>query len=388
MKKKILSTLLAICLLVGCLPLAASAKEEPSGKCGKNVTWSLDENTEILTISGTGEMADYCVYPDVDGYSLTKNIRPLAKDNSETIYPPWYDKREKVKIVEIQEGVTYVGRQSFVDLTLLTHISFPDSIVRFGDALLLGSDKLASIAFLDQEVLSNFDSATLPDGSYISNLFLSFSIPSSVKKIFGIKGGYAEWYARFRNIPFVENSHLSPNYPSTIFTDIKSSDYFYESVNWAVENGITSGTSETRFSPNDSCTRAQAVTFLWRAAGNPEPASSETGFHDVKPGAYYEKAVQWAVENGITSGTSSERFSPNATCTRAQIVTFLYRAENSPDVSGSDSFSDVGADEYYTNAVKWAVQNDITTGTENGKFSPESSCARGQIVTFLYRYAS
>lgn len=171
------------------------------------------------------------------------------------------------------------------------------------------------------------------------------------------------------------------------FTDVKSSDYFCNAVQWAVKKGITSGTSTTTFSPNAPCTRGQAVTFLWRAAGKPEPANSGTSFGDVKSGAYYEKAVQWAVENGITSGTGNGKFSPEATCTRAQIVTFMYRAENSPAVSEGSSFSDVASTAYYKDAVQWAAENEITSGTGNGKFSPENKCVRGQIVTFLYRYS-
>ncbi len=154
-----------------------------------------------------------------------------------------------------------------------------------------------------------------------------------------------------------------------------------------MENGITAGTDKTHFSPNTSCTRAQAVTFLWRAAGEPEPQNTTTKFNDVKAGSYYEKAVQWAVENGVTAGTGEATFSPNATCTRAQIVTFLYRAENSPEITGNNSFSDVKTGAYYENAVKWAVENNITSGTGGNKFSPDSNCIRGQIVTFLYRYS-
>ncbi len=171
------------------------------------------------------------------------------------------------------------------------------------------------------------------------------------------------------------------------FADVPQSAYYYDAVNWAVDNGITTGTDKTHFSPNQSCTRAQAVTFLWRAAGEPEPAGTAASFKDVKAGSYYEKAVQWAVEQNITGGTGNGKFSPETACSRAQIVTFLWRKEGSPETSGS-AFSDVKAGEYYETAVKWAVANEITGGTGNGKFSPDARCARGQIVTFLYRYAN
>ena len=168
------------------------------------------------------------------------------------------------------------------------------------------------------------------------------------------------------------------------FRDVTQSDYYYDAVQWAVEKGITEGTSATTFSPDASCTRAQMVTFLWRAAGSPAPKSTVNPFTDVSASDYYYNAVLWAVENGITTGASADRFAPGATVSRAQTVTFLYRANGSPAASGA-SFSDVVADEYYANAVAWAVQNGITTGTGNGKFTPNAPCTRGQIVTFLYR---
>lgn len=168
------------------------------------------------------------------------------------------------------------------------------------------------------------------------------------------------------------------------FRDVNQSDYYYDAVQWAVEKGITEGTSATTFSPDASCTRAQMVTFLWRAAGSPAPKSTVNPFTDVSASDYYYNAVLWAVENGITTGVSADRFAPGATVSRAQTVTFLYRANGSPAASGA-SFGDVAVDEYYANAVAWAVQNGITTGTGNGKFTPNAPCTRGQIVTFLYR---
>lgn len=171
---------------------------------------------------------------------------------------------------------------------------------------------------------------------------------------------------------------------SVNFRDVTQSDYYYDAVQWAVEKGITEGTSATTFSPGASCTRAQMVTFLWRAAGSPAPKSTVNPFTDVSASDYYYNAVLWAVENGITTGVSADRFAPGATVSRAQTVTFLYRANGSPAANGA-SFSDVAADEYYANAVAWAVRSGITTGTGNGKFTPNAPCTRGQIVTFLYR---
>ena len=169
------------------------------------------------------------------------------------------------------------------------------------------------------------------------------------------------------------------------FDDVAVEDYFFDAVNWAVENGITNGVGVTTFAPNATCTRAQVVTFLWRAAGSPEPKTTEMPFADIPADAYYYNAVLWAFENGITSGTSAATFGPESTVTRSQTVTFLWRAESGDELDGEHSFADVAADVYYRDAVLWAVENGITNGTSTNTFSPNSGCTRGQIVTFLYR---
>lgn len=174
----------------------------------------------------------------------------------------------------------------------------------------------------------------------------------------------------------------------SVFTDVKEGAYYVDAVNWAVDKKVTSGKTETTFAPNESCTRAQAVTFLWRAAGSPEPTASEMTFTDVKADSYYYKAVLWAVENKITSGMSDTLFAPDATCSRSQIVTFLYRMQNSPESKAENPFTDVKADAYYANAVLWAVENGVTTGASATTFDPAGDCTRGQIVTFLYRCLS
>ena len=169
-----------------------------------------------------------------------------------------------------------------------------------------------------------------------------------------------------------------------VFVDVAEGSYYEEAIDWAVEKGITNGVSSNMFAPNDPCTRAQIVTFLWRAAGSPAPKSISS-FTDVPADAFYAKAVAWAVENGITSGTGESKFSPNAICTRAQSVTFLYRASGSPAVSGSAEFSDVSTTAFYADAVAWAAKKGITTGIGGGLFGADNDCTRGQIVTFLWR---
>jgi len=173
------------------------------------------------------------------------------------------------------------------------------------------------------------------------------------------------------------------------FKDVKESDYFYMPVQWAVDRRITNGTSETKFSPKANCTRGQIVTFLWRANGSPEPTEAKNPFKDVKTSEYYYKAVLWAVENGITTGLSETKFAPNETCTRGQIATFLWRAEGKPKAQDAKSpFKDVKSGSYYYEAVLWAVENEVTQGVGGEKFAPKESCTRAQIVTFLFRAIS
>ena len=170
-----------------------------------------------------------------------------------------------------------------------------------------------------------------------------------------------------------------------VFVDVADGSYYEEAVDWAVENGITTGTGNNYFTPDGICTRAQAVTFLWRVAGSPTPKTEAMPFEDVLNGSYYYEAVLWAVENGITVGTSATTFSPELTCSRAHIVTFLWRAANSPSAKTANPFTDVAADAYYIDAVLWAVKLKITVGTTLSTFSPDEGCTRAQIVTFLYR---
>ena len=173
--------------------------------------------------------------------------------------------------------------------------------------------------------------------------------------------------------------------PEQIFKDVPANAYYYEAVKWAQEKGITGGIGNGLFGPNDPCTRAQIVTFLWRAAGSPEPETRAMPFTDIPVGSYYYDAVLWAVENDITKGTSDTTFSPNMTCTRAQIVAFLWRSEKSPAAGTANPFADVKSTAYYADAVLWAAKEDITKGTTNTTFSPGADCTRAQIVTFLWR---
>ena len=181
----------------------------------------------------------------------------------------------------------------------------------------------------------------------------------------------------------VKATFMEDNSMLNFFYDVPNGAYFYEAVKWAVKNGITTGVGNDLFAPEQPCTRAQIVTFLWRAAGSPEPKTASS-FTDVPASAYYAKAVAWAVENGITNGMTETTFAPDATCTRGQSVTFLYRALKGT-ASGSANFTDVKSDAFYADAINWAVANNVTNGTSNTTFSPNADCTRAEIVTFLYR---
>ena len=236
------------------------------------------------------------------------------------------------------------------------------------------------------EVLTALGSAFAEDGGNINSGYpiLSWQSSSGSGSSGGSGGGSSSGGSDDKDDTGDDTGSDTGDMP---FVDVASDDHYYDALVWAVENGITDGTSDTTFSPNMSCTRAQMVTFLWRAAGSPEPAVTGTAFTDVDTDGYYYKALLWAVENGVTDGTSDTTFSPDDVCTRAQMVTFLHRCEDSvtPGTSGTN-FKDVDAAAYYYMALLWAVENGITDGTSDTTFSPDALCTRAQMVTFLYRY--
>ena len=222
-----------------------------------------------------------------------------------------------------------------------------------------------------------------PDKGYVLETLNAFDQNGSALPLTQQNGKYC--FTMPASAVTVKATFMDDNTMLNFFVDVSASDYYYDAVLWAVGKGITGGTSATTFDPSGNCTRAQAVTFLWRAAGSPAPKTKAMPFTDVPAGSYYHDAVLWAMEQGITKGTSDTAFSPNATCTRAQIVTFLWRAGGSPAVSGSAAFTDVASDAYYAAAVAWAEKNGVTGGIGGGLFGTGNTCTRAQIVTFLYR---
>lgn len=234
-------------------------------------------------------------------------------------------------------------------------------------------------------------------GSEISNMSKTSGTTVGLSGYVPTRAGYdfAGWYSDAALTDAVTSVTLTQNttvYAKWVeksanpFTDVSDSSYYHDAVLWAVENNVTSGTSDTAFSPDMTCTRAQMVTFLWRAAGSPEPVSTSCPFTDVSQGAYYYKAVLWALEQGITTGTSAVTFGSDDIVTRGQAVTLMWRGAGEPETTSANPFSDVSTDAYYYDAVLWAVENGITQGISTVSFSPANSCTRAQIATFLYRY--
>jgi len=395
----------------------------------------------------SSKLKDVVIDPKNPNLISSNNI-VYSKDGTEVKFCP---QGAKKGAIALPGCVTKIGRRAFALCKDLTYVKIPDGVTSIGSEAFWGCEGLTyvnipdGVTSIDYWTFYNCNAlrtAIIPPSvtKIHSYAFRCYSGSIENLTIYGVAGSYAETYATDYKIPFKaldqapaepEESEITPEPvpkpgtdpvdpdpvdpdpvdpgpvnpgpvdPAPIdpdpvdpspekpiqFNDIPAGAYYADAVKWAVENGIAAGTDETHFSPNAPCTRAQAVTFLWRAAGKPEPQGAAAQFTDIKADSYYEKAVQWAVEQGITSGTGGGKFSPGAACTRAQIVAFLYRAQGSPEITGSGSFHDVKAGAYYENAVKWAVENNITAGTGGNQFSPGNDCIRGQIVTFLYRYS-
>ena len=271
--------------------------------------------------------------------------------------------------VTIEEGLESVDYNAFEQCKGLKDVVFPSTCTYIGLFAFYGA-RPTSITVLNSNCEIYDSSDTLGK--------------AGVTTVRGYKGSTAEEYALKYGYAF-EALEGEPEAPVS-FTDVHEGDYFYQPVLWAVENDITAGTSATTFGPGLDCFREQAMMFLWKAAGKPQPTSSYNPFTDVKPDAYYYDAVLWAVEKNITSGVSDTKFGTGTPCTRGQIMTFLYKAAGSPSVSGNNPFRDVRQGDYFYSPVLWAVRNGITSGTSATEFSPAQSCTRGQIVTFLYKH--
>ena len=354
MKKRVLSLMLAILMLCSFLPqftLPANAEEAYSGTCGENLTWRFEPNTGTLTIEGSGPMENY-------GW----------------VGAPWCDFHDKITTVNLLDGVSYIGACAFEGCSSLMSVTIPDSVTGIGDGA------FQECCLLKHMIIP----ASVTDIAYYAFGWGWIAENGEADRvedfiIYGIAGTAAENYAKNEGFEFV------PLDPNSGFCDVDSNGFYYDAMLWAVQNGVTNGTSDVEFSPEESCLRAQVVTFLWRAKGKLQPTIADIPFVDAIPTEYYYDPVRWALENEITNGTDAVHFAPDSPCTRAQVVTFLWRTFGSPEPEQTENpFVDV-KDDYYYKAVLWAVEQGITNGTDETHFSPEETCTRCQVVSFLYR---
>ena len=337
----------------GRLNFSATVKSAPAGVTLGS--WSMDVNSGEIRYTLTGATAAHAGQQIVLEVLLTSanyadattelKINLTAESSVSPGEAIMVDTGSRIELDKGENGTTSSDRASAVKGTAVIITAKPDEGYR-----------LAEISVKDER------GSSLPLTELGGDRY-SFTMPD----------GKATVKVRYEKIP-----EISP------FDDVPVDSYYYEAVKWAVKNGITTGVSERLFGPKQPCTRAQVVTFLWRAAGSPEPAG-KAGFTDVPDDAYYAKAVAWAVEKGIATGIGGGQFAPKQACTRGQIAAFLWRAAGSPAPKGTGSFADVSADAYYAKAIAWAVENGITTGIGDGLFAPKDACTRAQIVTFLHR---
>ena len=303
------------------------------------------------------EIADYAFNysAKMTGIALPNGLQKIGDD----VFKGCKELSSIVLPVNLKE----IGAGAFYDCDAITVLEIPEKVERLGGGLALDCDNLKSAYIYNDKCVF--------EGIY--------TFPKSTT-IFGYVGSTADKYARRNGNTFISIDKF------TQFEDITNDAWYYNAVVWAYNYNVTAGTRTSAFSPSDACTRAQVVTFLWRASGSPEPETAVNPFNDVEDGTYYCKAVLWAAENRITAGTSATTFSPDATCTRGQIVTFLWRYEGEPEATPSNNpFTDVKAGAYYEKAVLWAAETGVTAGTSATTFSPDNTCTRAQVVTFLYR---
>ena len=375
MKKKMLAMLLAAVLAVGLLP---------------GMAWAT--NTDFLIENGT-----LMLYSGSDRDVTIPN-------NVIYIYGAFWG-QGNLTSVTIPDSVIDIGDYSFRSCTSLDNVVIPGSVTSFGKYAFQDCTSLSNVTF--RNGITTIGVGTFYECTNLTNVVIPESITTiKTNAFYGCDsltdvyyGGSASQWNQISieekgNEPLA-NAEIHYNSagpettePKTSFSDVPAGQYYTDPVAWAVEKKITTGTGDgTTFSPKAPCTRAEIVTFLWRAYGEPEPATTTNPFTDVKPTDYYYKAVLWAVEKGVTSGTGDgTTFTPKTPCTRAEAVTFQFRAAGSPLVHASASFTDVPEGEYYTEAVAFAVENKITTGTGDGTtFTPKTPCTRAEIVTFLWR---
>ena len=304
--------------------------------------------------------------------SLPKSLKTIG-DNA-------FSGCSSLEEISIPNGVTSIDMWAFSDCENLKSITLPGTLTELGKNIFSNCKALKHVVYTGTKEQWDANKTAW----YLTGITLHSPLIH-----YGAKGTEAHWVTKGANTYFycdLCQEAVIGTVPATPFTDVSTGIYYYEPVVWAVENNVTTGTSATTFSPDKDCTRGQIVTFLWRACGSPEPTNTTHNFTDIQAGAYYYKAVLWAVEKGITTGMTATTFAPDKTCTRGQAVTFLWRAQGKPTpATTANPFKDVAETDYFYASVLWASENGITTGTSATTFAPAKTCSRAQIVTFLYR---
>ena len=409
--------------------------DEDLGEFVCSVPWYSNRSKveHIVLESGVTTIGDYAFFM----CSNLKDIKIPGTVKSIGDYAFWYcgqyeeDETEGFRHVTIPNGVTEIGEGAFLRCVNLTSVSLPDTLTTVGESAFCYTDLESvnipgSLTVIPEDMffeVRSLNYVTLNEGTtriesgafaycgpdvmvipstveYIGSMAFSwctplerfvvysedcvfdeeFYYPYGIEwntDFYGYAGSTTETYAAENSFDF---------YEIPAFTDVPGDSFYFAPVAWALENNITNGLTATEFGPNAACNRAQVVTFLWRAEGCPEPTATSHSFVDVQAGSFYEKAVLWAVEQGIANGLSATEFGPNAACNRAQVVTFLWRAEGCPEPTAtSHSFVDVQAGSFYEKAVLWAVEQGISNGLSATEFGPNANCNRAQVVTFLYR---
>ena len=360
------------------------------GEEGYQDNWYLEEVvipdsvTELEQASTFGGPFDLCT--DLERVTIGDGVTTIPKGCFEGDF--------ELRIVNFGKNVRRIEDNAFKNTFLPGDIAIPDTVVYIGKQAFQLTEASLGASWVEDHL---GDKPYRPKDFLNRNVYMGPALTEIGKKAFdgwesgwdgvftiqGYDGTYAEAWAKENEYSF-ESLGAAPD-TAGLFKDVPKGAYYAEAADWAFRHGITTGTSADQFSPNLTCTRGQIVTFLWRAAGCPEPDALINPFTDVKPTDYYYKAVLWAYHRDVTRGTSDTAFSPSLGCTRGQVVTFLYRYKRASAVSGSTPFTDVVSGAYYADAVAWAVQNNVTKGTSATTFSPNQTCTRGQVVTFLYR---
>lgn len=425
MKKKICSVLILLAMALALLPFSAAAV---SGTYGDGLHWELSDDG-TLTITGSGAMPDYTQ----DSLVMDENI----DEQSPT---PWLQYDSTLRAVVIGEGITHIGDYTFMNdrqvtrvrlpstlrsigkkafsLNALESLSLPEGLQSIGQMAFAGGrmERIvipASVTELGVAAFEGCDRAEvikilgpvkeLPSRAFShcrpTDLFLSKEIRSMAPDVFDIDahvfhiffdGSRARYLENTRNLNAFHGIYIHPNVELNLepqFSDVPDGTWYSESVCWAAERSFTTGVTPTVFSPGSSCTRAQTVTFLWRYCGSPEMKNAVNPFEDVHESDYFYQAVLWALERGITKGTSGHTFSPSQTVTRAETVTFFWRLRSQEMPGGRvKTFRDVPQNAYYAFAVDWAVDSGLTKGVSETEFGPGEPCTRAQIVTFLQRF--